>query len=334
MSLSQEIDFSPAKGKKNLLAFSAGIDSSALFFLLLEQHIDFDIAIVNYNLRASSSDEAAYAKELCVKHDKKLYYLETHLKGSAIEEEARKIRFDFFESIIKEEGYDNLLTAHQLNDQMEWFLMQLTKGAGSLELLGMQTITLRQNYTLYKPLLKVTKEQLQDYLDQQNLTYFIDLSNSDQNYKRNYFRHNFSDALIKEYQEGITRSFDYIQQDNQRLLESSQVLNLGQLTVIQAAHHRSQLYHIDKALKKRAYILSHAQRQEIQKSSSVVISDAFVIEQANGLTYISPFIECVMDKDFKEGCRMAKIPHKIRPFLYKFYPDIKLLQEKISEWQS
>ena len=52
---------------KNLLAFSGGIDSTALFFMLLEQNIDFDMAIVDYGIRAQSKDEVAYAKELAHK---------------------------------------------------------------------------------------------------------------------------------------------------------------------------------------------------------------------------------------------------------------------------
>ena len=61
------LDFSAIQNQKNLLAFSAGVDSSALFFLLLEQNIPFDIAIVNYNLRVQSKDEVFYAKNLASK---------------------------------------------------------------------------------------------------------------------------------------------------------------------------------------------------------------------------------------------------------------------------
>ena len=64
------LDFSVIKNQKNLLAFSAGVDSVALFFLLLEQNISFDIAIVDYNLRAQSKDEISYAKELAFKYNK------------------------------------------------------------------------------------------------------------------------------------------------------------------------------------------------------------------------------------------------------------------------
>ena len=67
------LNFSAITESKNLLAFSAGVDSTALFFLLLEQNIPFDIAIVNYNVRVQSKEELAYAKELAIKYSKNIY---------------------------------------------------------------------------------------------------------------------------------------------------------------------------------------------------------------------------------------------------------------------
>ena len=61
------------KNKKNLLAFSAGIDSTALFFILLKQNIPFDIAIIDYNKRAQSKLEVAFAKALADKYNKKCF---------------------------------------------------------------------------------------------------------------------------------------------------------------------------------------------------------------------------------------------------------------------
>lgn len=334
MSLIQEIDFSPCLNKKNLLAFSAGVDSTALFFLLLEKDIPFDMAMVNYNLREASKHELEHAKKLATKYHKKIHFLETTLADSKIEQEARKIRYDFFQTLIERYHYQNLLTAHQLNDQLEWFLMQLTKGAGSLELLGMQTLTQKETHSLFKPLLHLSKEQLQNYLENRSETYFIDSSNQDESYKRNYFRHNFSDALIKQFQEGISRSFDYIQKDNELLLQDSHVLQKGELTLIKASNQRAKLYFIDKDLKKRGYILSHAQRQEIEDEKSLVIASRFVIEEAEGIVFISPCIDLNMDKQFKESCRQAKIPQKIRPFLYQNKSDIKQFLQDIEEWLS
>jgi tRNA(Ile)-lysidine synthase len=330
MLSSTEIDFTPCLNQKNLLAFSAGIDSTALFFLLLEAKIPFDMAIVNYNTRPTSSDELAYAKTLAKEHNKKLFFLDTNLKDSAQESQARKIRYDFFESIIAKHHYEILLTAHQLNDQLEWFLMQLTKGAGSLELLGMQTVSKAKNYTLFKPLLTLSKEQLQAYLDHHHKHYFIDESNQDESFKRNYFRHNFSNALIQKYQEGIQRSFNYLAQDKELLLQNASYITLEQLTIIKAPTFRSRLYHIDKELKRRGYILSHLQRQEIEANSSIIISKRFAIEQKGDLAFIAPYMTATMDKSFKEACRTKHIPTKIRPYLFNSDIDLSDLGQQIA----
>ena len=75
------LNFSAIKESKNLLAFSAGVDSTALFFLLLEQNIPFDIAIVNYNVRVQSKEELAYAKELATKYNKQIFIKEVTLEN-------------------------------------------------------------------------------------------------------------------------------------------------------------------------------------------------------------------------------------------------------------
>ena len=131
------LDFSAIKESKNLLAFSAGIDSTALFFLLLEDNISFDIAIVDYNLREQSKKEIAYAKELAKTYNKKIFIKEVFLDGSNFEKKARDVRYTFFKEITEEYNYNTLLTAHQLDDKLEWFMMQLSKGAGLYELIGL-----------------------------------------------------------------------------------------------------------------------------------------------------------------------------------------------------
>ena len=164
------LDFSAIKNQKNLLAFSAGVDSSALFFLLLEKNIPFDIAIVNYNLRVQSKEEVSYAKELALKYNKSIFIKDVKLENySNFEKTARDIRYSFFEEIILNEKYENLITAHQLNDKLEWFLMQLSKGAGLVELIGFNEFEQKENYKIYKPLLNITKNELENYLKINNL---------------------------------------------------------------------------------------------------------------------------------------------------------------------
>jgi len=193
------IDVSPLTHRKNLLAFSAGVDSSALFFLLLENNIKFDIAIVNYGIREQSKDEVAHAKKLAKKYKLFCHSIMAPTFSSHFEKQARDFRYEFFDSLVTIEGYDNILTAHQLNDQLEWLLMRLTKGAGVSELLGLEPLSKRKNYTLVRPLLPYAKEELLSYLKTNNFPYFIDESNSDEKYERNRFRHQFSDTLIKKH---------------------------------------------------------------------------------------------------------------------------------------
>ena len=129
--------------KKNLLAFSAGVDSSALFFLLLENNIPFDIALVNYGTRENSNKEEGHAQALAGKYHLTCHTIKAPKFTSHFEKNARDFRYSFFGELIEKYHYDILLTAHQLNDQLEWLLMRLTKGAGTSELIGMTGTILR-----------------------------------------------------------------------------------------------------------------------------------------------------------------------------------------------
>jgi len=306
------------KNKKNLLAFSGGVDSSALFFILLSNHIDFDIATVNYNTRENSKLEAEYAKALAKEFQKEIFLKETSLPSSNFEHTARKIRYDFFEKIIKEKHYDNLITAHQLDDKLEWFLMQFAKGAGLSEILGLNEITTKEDHTLVRPLLEYTKEELLEYLKQNGIKYFIDESNQDERYKRNRFRKAFSAPLLKEYKEGIKKSFEYLEKDKELISCENEIKNIEDLYIFTKCENDLQnIRVIDKILKKLGYILSKAQRDEIIQKKDVVISDSFSVVMQDDKIFISPYTKIKMPKSFKESCRIKKIPPKIRGYLYE-----------------
>jgi tRNA(Ile)-lysidine synthase len=306
------------KNSKNLLAFSAGVDSSALFFLLLEHNIKFDIAIVDYGVREQSKKEVMHAKALARQyklfcHDVKAPQFESHF-----EEKARTFRYEFFDALVTAEGYDNLLTAHQLNDQLEWFLMRLTKGAGVSELLGLDPCSQRKNYTLVRPLLEHSKQELLSYLQSHHYPYFIDESNNDEKYERNQFRAQFSNALLTHYKEGIQRSFHYLKEDKALLTSQFQILfNEKLLYIIKLSTPKIKAKASDMILKQLGYLLSASQRKEISHKESLVIGGLWAIEQKNDLLYIAPYLKTEMTKAFKEACRISKIPSKIRPYLFK-----------------
>jgi len=311
------------KNKKNLLAFSAGIDSSALFFLLIENNIKFDIAIVDYGIRTQSKEEVNHAKALAKKYKLFCHSIQAPTFTNNFEKQARDFRYEFFDSLVTIEAYDNIITAHQLNDQLEWLLMRLTKGAGVSELIGLEAITQKENYTLVRPLLEYPKETLLTYLEENNYPYFVDESNSDEKYERNRFRKQFADGLMANYSDGIKRSFDYLKKDKEALEKGFELIHAQkELRILKLHTLSSKTKATDLTLKTLGYLLSASQRKEIEKEESLVIGGKWAIGLQENLLYIAPYLNVDMPKGFKEKCRLAKIPSKVRPYYY--HADISL----------
>ena len=304
------------KGKKNLLAFSAGVDSSALFFLLLEHNISFDIALVNYGLRQQAKDEEAYALELSKKYNLKAHIAHAPKFENNFEKNARDFRYTFFDKLMS--NYDNLLTAHQLNDQLEWFLMRLTKGAGVHELMGLEEISVRKEYKVIRPLLQQSKEELLNYLKSNNYHYFVDQSNFEPCYERNIFRERFANELLEGYCEGIKRSFNYLKEDKEALNSGVKMLfHQKELFVIAYKYPYQIPRVVDQYLKKLGYLLSASQREELKSETSIVFGGVWAVEVTEDKIFIAPYSTEAMPKKFKERCRVAKIPSKIRPYIFR-----------------
>jgi tRNA(Ile)-lysidine synthase len=302
--------------QKNLLAFSAGVDSTALFYLLVEQNIPFDMAIVDYHQRVQSKDEVIYATQLAHKYNKKCFIANYPNEAKFNEKDARDYRYNFFDAIMIENNYEALLTAHQLNDKCEWFLMQFTKGAGLSELLGMQIESFKNGYKVLKPLLQYTKQSLKSYLIDNKYKFFEDESNCDEKYKRNYFRHNFSDKLLDEFENGISNSFQYLENDYNSLFNTFTKKEFEQLSIYQYNEDLNiAMRIIDKDLKTRGIIISKATRDEILENKEVVISHKIAVAIVDENIFIAPYLKKTMTKEFKERCRVDKIPNNIRGYL-------------------
>ena len=301
---------------KNLLAFSAGVDSTALFFYLLEKNIDFDIAIVNYHTRETSDAEVEYAKNLAKKYNKKIYIKECFLEKFS-EKNARNCRYAFFEEIIKKYKYDTLILAHQLNDRFEWLLMQFSKGAGLKELLAMPEFENRNFYKIWRPFYNKSRNEILEYLNKNKIKYFIDESNFNQKYKRNFIRANFSNEFIALFQDGVKRSFEYLENDK-KLLFNEEWIQKEKLFYFTKENPQIDIKKIDIIAKKLGTLFTKAQRDEIIKTNfSCVIQGKTAIDSNGEKIFIAPYIKTKMDKDFKEKMRKEKIPPKIRGYIYK-----------------
>ena len=316
------------KSGRNLLAFSHGVDSTALFYLLDEAGVKFDLAIVDYNVRAQSKDEVASARDLAAKFNKQIYVKSVHLGESNFEHEARAARYEFFSQICRERGYENLILAHQFDDKFEWFLMQLGRGAGLNELLGMQELESRDDYMIARPLLGVRKCELERFLRERNLKYFTDDTNLTDRFKRGFVRAKFSEPFLDEYFSGVKKSFEFLATD---ALNLAPEISSPAPKIYLIKRGRGELRGVDQACKRLGLVLSSAQRNEcarcLEKGADCVLGGKVAVGASVNFILVTPYIKAAMDKKFKEACRRLSIPPINRGFLFAQGVDLALFSE-------
>ena len=313
---------------RNLLAFSHGVDSTALFYLLDEAGVKFDLAIVDYNLRAQSKDEVASARDLAAKFNKQIYVKSVQLGESNFEHEARAARYEFFGQICREQGYENLILAHQFDDRFEWFLMQLGRGAGLNELLGMQEIEAREDYVIARPLLCVRKCELERFLRKRNLKYFTDETNLTEQFKRGRVRTKFSEPFLNEYFSGVKKSFEFLATD---ALSLTPEISNPAPKIYLVKRGANEIRGADLACKRLGLVLSAAQRNEcarcLENGTDCVLGGKVAVGAGEKFILTTPYVKAAMDKKFKEACRRLAIPPINRGFLFAEGADLALFSE-------
>ena len=180
------------KRDKILLTVSGGIDSIVLFELLMKNDFVFAAAHCNFGLRGKESDgDEDFVKQLCKKnkiafHSKKFntaVYAEKN--GISTQMAARDLRYEWFEDLRKEIGFDLIATAHHQTDVTETMLINLVRGTG---IAGLHGISAKKG-KIVRPLLFVTRREIETYSKQHKLSFREDSSNSSDDYLRNKIRH-------------------------------------------------------------------------------------------------------------------------------------------------
>ncbi|WP_295141595.1 tRNA lysidine(34) synthetase TilS [uncultured Campylobacter sp.] len=316
------------KSGRNLLAFSHGVDSTALFYILDEAGVKFDLAIVDYNVRAQSKDEVASARDLAAKFNKQIYVKSVQLGESNFEHEARAVRYEFFGQICREQGYENLILAHQFDDKFEWFLMQLGRGAGLSELLGMQELETREDYMIARPLLGVRKCELERFLRKRNLKYFTDETNLTEQFKRGRVRTKFSEPFLNEYFSGVKKSFEFLATD---ALSLTPEISNPAPKIYLVKRGANEIRGADLACKRLGLVLSAAQRNEcarcLENGTDCVLGGKVAVGAGEKFILTTPYVKAAMDKKFKEACRRLAIPPINRGFLFAEGADLALFSE-------
>ncbi|MBK5212337.1 MAG: tRNA lysidine(34) synthetase TilS [Flavobacteriaceae bacterium] len=209
-------------GKKLLVACSGGVDSVVLTHLMKE--LDFEIALAhcNFSLRGKESDGDEMFVIGLAKNMEIPVFAETFDTHKFAEDHkistqmaARTLRYNWFDEVLNNFKYDYLLTAHQLDDDLETFFINLSRGTGLNGLTGIP----KENNKVIRPLLNFSREEILQYAEENNLKWREDSSNKKTDYLRNKLRLEVL-PQFKETNEALLKNF----QKTQKNLQSSRNL--------------------------------------------------------------------------------------------------------------
>ncbi|GEO03539.1 tRNA(Ile)-lysidine synthase [Adhaeribacter aerolatus] len=185
---------------KIIATVSGGIDSVVLCDILHKLKITFCVAHANFGLRAEESDaDELFVKKLAKKYNVPFYSEQFNTQEFAQQEKistqmaARTLRYSWFEQLRQKLNYNYVATAHHQNDAAETILLNLTKGTG---IAGLHGIAVKKEY-LIRPLLCLSKDDIYEYVTENQLIWREDSSNESTKYQRNLIRHEVMPVLKK-----------------------------------------------------------------------------------------------------------------------------------------
>ncbi len=183
------------KNEKTLVGFSGGADSVTLLHALLSLLGKDRVAAVHINhmLRGAEADaDEAFCRDFC--QEREIPFLSQKIDvlslcgGSSFEETARNVRYQTFEEAAKELNCATVSLAHTASDHLETLLFHLCRGAGASGLSGIPAQRPLGKYTVVRPLLDVTRDEILAYIEENGLSYRTDKTNADTTYTRNFIR--------------------------------------------------------------------------------------------------------------------------------------------------
>ena len=202
------IDIAGYSGKHLLCAVSGGADSMCLLHLLHNSGVKVTAAHFEHGIRGEESVRdmdfvRSYCEDnsipfVCARGDVPAY---AKSKGMSIEEAARELRYSFLEEKCSELGCDCIATAHNADDNAETVLMNLIRGSGAKGLSGIP----RSRGRLVRPLLDVSRSEIEAYVRDNNVPYVEDSTNRSQDYTRNFIRHSII-PLVREINPSFTQA--------------------------------------------------------------------------------------------------------------------------------
>lgn len=289
------------KQKRFLLAVSGGVDSMVLLHFFKKAGLLFDVAHCNFQLRGKDSD----GDELLVKEKCHAFGIGLHIKkfdtlieqkeeGGSIQMIARKLRYDWFNELAKTYSYDYIVTAHHLNDQIETFFLNISRGTGIGGLKGIALI----NENLFRPFIQISKNEIVEYAQKNSIDFREDQSNSSNKYKRNLIRNKITplfEELNESFVSSMAQSIDHLKQAND-FIETNMQKDFEALVVSQ---NNGFIINIDKLLKLEPlsfYLHYFLKPFFFNKEQVLAISESIIDKKINN-TFLSQDYELIIDRE-------------------------------------
>ena len=183
-----------------LLAISGGLDSMVMLSLFIDAKFKIAVAHANFRLRGSESEgDEAFVRSYCASHTVPFFTTAFDTNNYAAENKisiqmaARDLRYQWFRQLLKQHGLAKIATAHHSDDQAETIFLNMVKGEGLNGLTGMPL----NKRNVIRPLMFATKENLEHYARNHHLKWREDSSNKEDNYHRNFIRHQIFPRIHK-----------------------------------------------------------------------------------------------------------------------------------------
>ena len=205
-----------------LLAVSGGIDSMCLAEKSVRSGQDFAVAHCNFHLRGADSDaDADFVADWARRHGIAFYSKDFDTaayaaeQGISLEMAARELRYGWFADLCRTEGFAGVAVAHQADDRRETFLLNLLRSSGGRGLRGMQeqSVIPGTDILLLRPLLGMTRQEIETYMRSIGATWREDGSNRDTTIRRNCIRHEVMPLLSElnpSYGDALDRAMRHI----------------------------------------------------------------------------------------------------------------------------
>lgn len=205
-------------GDKLVLGVSGGPDSISMLNVLREiaedETIDLKFQIVvshiNHNIRKEAKEDEEFVKKYCDENNIKFFSKSIDVEKIAnnskigIEEAGRKVRYEFFDEVLKKTNSNKIAIAHNKNDKVETIIMNVLRGSGLLGLKGIEPK--RGKYI--RPLIETEREKIEEYCEEKNLNPRIDKTNFDNTYSRNKVRNVVIPYIKQEFNPNIIKTLD------------------------------------------------------------------------------------------------------------------------------